>query len=860
MPYRQGAGGARTLSGWECVWIPLGEGEERKLFEGREAGWEPVQVPAQMEAMAGRQAVWYRTRFARPDHTGRVLIRFGGAFLAANVWLNGRLLGSHYGYFGPFGFDLTSFLKPENVLVVCCETPMETDLTRKRHVTGIFGDGESRPYPGSTYFSLPDSYRWSMPIGLWAPVELEYVGPIAIDWVRLVPRLEAGDVGRLEVEARLRNLDGREMAGELGFEVAPPSGSPLRLRRAFTIPGSMERTLAFSLSIPQPQRWWPRGLGEPTTYGVRTEVRIEDELSARVDDHFGFRDLEVRASPEGWSVGVNGQPLFLKGASYMPDLRLDRLSPERFQADLDLARRANLNLLRVHGHVLPTEFYECADAAGILVVAEFPLTLAYGYHAPSEEASFFENAVRELIPEMVELLRNRPSVAWWVAHDDPPWIAANSELGDVHAVRQNYSIDQEARALFQRLDPTRLALAASGDLDAHVYAGWKEPWSRFGDRTEGLVSELGAQSLPSPGSPVWPEISPAGRFWPVGDAEPDWLYAGFQPVAWAEQGVGLPSEHASLDDLIQASQGYQAWVITYGVEQMRKRKFEPCFGAFVFSLVDPFPAIGFSVVDHAREPKLALEALARAFAPTRVILDPVGFEIDPPDGVRFRPGRPAVVRLVVVNDDPNLAGAGRVRWWVERAASGDRISALLRLVRRGSYSGGVHLDLPEAWEPAVQAASLTLPLGGEGAWRLHAELTVGSRVVDRTHLDLHVATPPPGPRRRRPMPGYLHERLVEASSLGREGTGIRFTLLNRTRPAVLGAAEDFELDGTPLLGVAPRLEGGLPLPRRLDLPVDREVRLVVEPRHPVPEGRHRLCFHLDVPGVASGIVTVEGEL
>ena len=43
-------------------------------------------------------------------------VRFEGAFLVANVWLNGRLLGSHYGYFAPFSFDISSFLLEENVL------------------------------------------------------------------------------------------------------------------------------------------------------------------------------------------------------------------------------------------------------------------------------------------------------------------------------------------------------------------------------------------------------------------------------------------------------------------------------------------------------------------------------------------------------------------------------------------------------------------------------------------------------------------------------------------------------------------------------------------------------------------------
>ena len=381
------------------------------------------------------------------------MLRVGGAFLAANVWLNGRLLGSHYGYFAPFGFDITSFLAADNLLVICCESPIETDLTRKKHVMGIFNDGDSRPYPPSAYFSLPEPYRWEVPVGLWRGVELEYLGPVALDWLRLRPRLEAGDVGVLEAEARLRNLDGRDMSGEISFEVIPEGGRPLRLAREYRIPGGLELTVPFSVTLPQPRRWSPWRLGEATLHQAVATVTVSGRESVRVSEDFGFRDVQVRPRAEGWEVRVNGSPFFLRGANYQPELRLDRLTSERLQADLELARETNLDALRVHGHVLPEEFYRLADRAGMLVFADFPLTGAYAYHATPEEGRFFEASVREQVPELVELLRNRPSIALWTAHDDPPWIAANASLADVHSVRQNYSIDQEARGLFEKLDP-----------------------------------------------------------------------------------------------------------------------------------------------------------------------------------------------------------------------------------------------------------------------------------------------------------------------------------------------------------------------------------------------------------------------
>src|SRR5258707_13121179 len=111
LPMPQRSAGARELTAWEAVWMPLGEGEAEGLTIGRSAGWKPIEVPRQLSAREGRQSVWYRTEFPRPDHSGRIVLRIGGAVLPPTGRLEGKLLGWHYGYFPPFGFHLTpSFL------------------------------------------------------------------------------------------------------------------------------------------------------------------------------------------------------------------------------------------------------------------------------------------------------------------------------------------------------------------------------------------------------------------------------------------------------------------------------------------------------------------------------------------------------------------------------------------------------------------------------------------------------------------------------------------------------------------------------------------------------------------------------
>jgi hypothetical protein len=377
-----------------------------------------------------------------------------------------------------------------------------------------------------------------------------------------------------------------------------------------------------------------------------------------------------------------------------------------------------------------------------------------------------------------------------------------------------------------------------------------------------MVSAFGAQSLPSADSPVWEQISAR---WPVADDEASWRYAGFQPVNWAERGVGLPSSHQALESYVESSQAYQADLIKLAAEHLRTRKFESCWGAFAYHLIDPFPAIGFGLMDSARRPKPALDALADAFRPTRVIIEPLDFEAGRPFGFLQNPQAPFSARIVVVNDDPEVFGPGAVRWSVTREhASGLRgIGRIRDAVQRKSYAGSADIEVPTAFEPAVNATTLSLPLVSEGEYMIEASLTMSGHVVDRAELEFTVTSILPAPRPRPELPRYLAERLADLDSLRAEEDGMSFALENRTRPAVLIGLMGLRLDGVMLPRHDLQVEthaGRAPLPRRLDMPLGRRLRVHVVTGEPLAAGAHSLEADVTVPGVASGRLVIEGNV
>ena len=184
-------------------------------------------------------------------------------------------------------------------------------------------------------------------------------------------------------------------------------------------------------------------------------------------------------------------------------------------------------------------------------------------------------------------------------------------------------------------------------------------------------------------------------------------------------------------------------------------------------------------------------------------------------------------------------------------------------IQRKSYAGNVDVEIPTAFEPAVSATTLSLPLPAEGDYRLEAVLTVAGHEVDRAELLFTVTSSLPSPRPRPEIPRYLAERLADVSSLRAEKDGMSFVLENRTRPAVLVGVTGLRLDGIVLPRPQLQIETHAalaPLPRRLDLPLGRRVVVHVLGGDPLGPGAHSLEADITVPGIASGRLVIEGSV
>ena len=162
------------------------------------------------------------------------------------------------------------------------------------------------------------------------------------------------------------------------------------------------------VTVAQPALWWPRGYGEATLHDL--EVTLVDDVGTPLDTwarRIGLRSVAVDTTPDEhgtpFTFVVNGRPLFVKGANWIPaDHLLTRVTRARLARRVDQAVGAGLNLLRVWGGGIyeSEHFYELCDDAGLMVWQDFLLACA-AYPEEEPHRSELEAEAREQVTRLL---------------------------------------------------------------------------------------------------------------------------------------------------------------------------------------------------------------------------------------------------------------------------------------------------------------------------------------------------------------------------------------------------------------------------------------------------------------------------
>jgi exo-1,4-beta-D-glucosaminidase len=463
--------------GWIATTVPstvLAAQVAAKLFPDPDYGYNLRNVPGTTYAIGSnfstqktpqdspyRCAWWYRKTFTLPaaDEGKQLWLRIDGINYRANVWLNGQRIADSkqvQGAFQTFDLNMTAAAQPgkENAIAFEVFGPTEEDLTIS------WADWSPDP---------PDKE-----MGLWKDVSIATTGDVALTNPLVTTHFTDASLKQadLNVYGQVRNGADKPVHGVVSVTLAG-----IHLQQPVDLAANEEREVTFApagypqLHVQNPSIWWPWQMGkanlETITMRFTEGAKTSDEVSAR----FGIREItDSLDDPKGCAVPppnkpdyiptaaetappprnptaqannstaatshrnrdnpnicadhahrlykVNGQPIFIRGGGWAPDMML-RNQPEKVRQEFRMVRDLGLNTIRLEGKMETEDFFHLADEQGMLVMIGW--TCCDRYEKWRNWTPENQTVAVASLHSQILRLRNHPSMLVWLnGSDNPP--------------------------------------------------------------------------------------------------------------------------------------------------------------------------------------------------------------------------------------------------------------------------------------------------------------------------------------------------------------------------------------------------------------------------------------------------------
>jgi beta-mannosidase len=592
----------------------------------------------------------YRTTFAADAALlarERIEIVFQGLDTYAEVSVNGARVLQADNMFRSWRADIRPRVKAgTNAVVVHFRSPIAVakPLYDRLGYTLPAVNDQAKEMVSMFTRKAPYHYGWDwgprfVTSGIWRPAAVEAWDEARLDDVQVTQRALDDARARLEIAAVVMAA----RAGRARVSVGLVGGATL---------GTAERPLArgrnelrLEVVLDKPERWWPNGLGPQKLYTLETTVVTGAVTRGRRQTRVGLRTVEVvnrhDAAGKSFTVMVNGAPVFMKGANWIPaDSFVTRVTEEKYRALLGAAAAANMNMIRVWGGGIYEDdrFYALCDELGLLVWQDFMFACSM---YPGDPA-FIENVRQEAI-ENVRRLRNHPALALWAGNNEieaawQQWgwpatfhlgkAAQNTIWNDYkhlfHEVLPHVVAAEDPGRFYTRSTPSAnedgVPPGKMGWGDMHYWGVWhaEAPYEAYAANVSRFMSEYGFQSFPT--------LESVARYAPPSEWRID------SPVMLSHQrhprGNALVRTYMERDfrvpqdfgAFLYLSQVLQAEVIKFGAEAHRRRM-PYDMGSLYWQLDDCWPVASWSSIDYYGRWKALEYAARRFFAP--VLVSPV---------------------------------------------------------------------------------------------------------------------------------------------------------------------------------------------------------------------------------------------
>ena len=587
-----------------------------------------------------------------------------GLDTVARIQLNGRLLGRTDNMFCSHRWAIGRHLvRGENELVVRFDSAMDyIRQHRRQHQPKEFND----PVGRCTVLRKQQSqfgWDWAprlVTAGIWRDIRLEAWTGNRLESVRVVQKFATDGSVNLSLTPELAHPDAR-------------ASCRWRLLLGSVL---VAEGIGRDIRVDQPQLWWPNGHGAQPLYTLHVEVLDAAGRSAgRWMHRLGLRSivLDRSADPAGgenFRFVVNGRPIFMKGANWIPAHSfVAGLGREDYARDLRHAAAAHMNMLRVWGGGIyeSDHFYSLCDELGLLVWQDFMFACTL---YPGDAA--FRASIRLEARHQIRRLRHHACLALWCGNNEIEQLNAPALqaprlrraydalfLRDLpRAVAENDGITAYWPSSAHRPDEDNSHAGGERNGDTHFWDVWhsRHPVKEYEQWCFRFLSEFGMQSYCSPETQkLFCPPHDDNVFGPAMENHQK-NRAGNQIILdYISRRYRFPR---SQEDLIYLSQLNQAYCMQTGVEHNR-RQMPHCMGTLYWQLNDCWPVASWSSLEFTGRWKALHYHARRFYAPALACAHVPGDEIA---GIgNYRQSTVGEVRLFTVYDAPAPA-TGTLCW------------------------------------------------------------------------------------------------------------------------------------------------------------------------------------------------------
>lgn len=609
--------------------------------------WKEVKIPDYRGPARenGKWEAYYKTGFSCPDtfkekcsEGQRIVLTFQCVDYIAEIYVNGCFVGRHEGFFAPFSFDITKYIRQENELIILCKNDIpilgEGEFLDGDKIYAATGPGWDDPEVG--WHHCPAG------AGVFGKVSLQLRPELYVDDIFIRPDFRSNSV-----EARIGVVNYTdEVKKDLNFTIAlePKNyeGEPVgRCEKHVTAAGPGKNEYRYFFPIENYRIWESK---TPWLYGAKAILSHGGKVVSAAIQTVGFKEFisDETSEPKG-KFYMNGKPAVLRGANEMGHLQQCVMDGnfDQLVDDILIAKMCHMNYYRITQRPVQEEIYDYFDMLGMMHQCDFPL---FGFLRRPQ----FSEALRQ-VTEMEHLVRKHVSTVMTTLINEPMCIRRTEDPNDKFSRRyeakgHRHLLRDELEAFFQAArkaiyteNPDRVVKNVEGDYDGptaegmpdfHTYTMWYtnhgEPIGRLmrgylPPVKEGWMigcGEYGAEGLDS--ADLMRRRYPAS--WTACDENGCWYPDRIvRAQTYAVHGDWYREQH-TMEDWVRESQKHQAYATKLMTDAFRRRA-DVINQTAVHLLIDAWPSGWMkTLVDCERNPKPAYFAYKEALIPLKLNL------------------------------------------------------------------------------------------------------------------------------------------------------------------------------------------------------------------------------------------------